>query len=687
MKKTLVLIVVMALVFQSMSFTFANKFLEVDVVELTDSYDHETKGYKVVNMMIDGNDVYSDVPSILYVKDGNTRTLVPISFIAKQIGATISWDGNKKQVTIVYEGKTIVLTIDSNIALVNGVEMKLPNDVPAKLMDYEGTYRTMVPVNFVSQHLGYEIFWDGNTRTVSLNKPEQTLTGVRYVNTGTYPEVRFKVTGEVSATSFSVDGASVGGENTLVVELHNTNLNLTEPPRFGRYIINDLMNEVIDIKVEQVEGNPNGVKATVGLGYYRNGDVSYDASTGEVVVQMINAVKYVDVEKVNQATAVVIESLETPAYNVSKLSDRVIIDIIHSKFLEEDSAFEVHEGGIASVSYTQVDNSDYYDVGTRFARITVKLENGMTSDNVYVDNADSKVYVFVQDSILSTYSYARNIDTGTSNFALNLLTPDTYKVNYEASTRTISFSVPVTNVSLIEGTDQRDDGVVDKISVVKSGENYNIQLVLAENTSYTTSKAVNSSFNISMVNEILKNSDYKDKLIVIDAGHGGHDPGAVSGGHLEKDIALEAALVLKRKMENAGFKVYLTRERDTYVKLYDRAGIANQLDADLFISIHINAAGNTTANGVEVLYDPDATRSNYTLAKAIQSELVKATGAYNRGVVSRPDLVVTRETEMDAVLVELGFITNFEEQQKLLTPSYIEKCAEAILEGVIDFME
>lgn len=687
MKKSLIFVVILMLVFQSMSFTFANKFLEVDVVELTDSYDHEKRGYKVVNMMIDGDDIYSDVPSILYSLDGKTRTLVPISFIAGKIGASIEWNGEKQEVTIIYEDKTIVLTIDSDIALVNGVETKLPNDIPAKLMNYEGIYRTMVPIRFVSEYFGYEIFWDGDTRTVSINKPQQDLTSVRYVNEGTYPEVRFKVSGEVSATSYSVDGESVGGENTLIVELHNTNLDLDNPPRLGRYIINDMFNEVIDIKVEQVEGNPASVKATVGLGYYRNGDVSYDASTGEVVVQMINAVKYVDVEKINQATAVVIESSETPAYNVNKLSDRVIIDVIHSKFLEEDKTFEVHEGGIESVTYTQVDNSDYYDEGTRFARVTVKLEDGMTSENVYVDNADSKVYVFVQDSILSTYSYARNIDTATSYFALNLLTPDSYKVNYDDASRTVSFSVPTMNVNLIEGVEKRDDGVVDTISVVKSGDNYDIKLVLAENTTYTASTATNSTFRLSMYNEVLKNSDYKEKLIVIDAGHGGHDPGAVSGSYYEKDIALNAALVLKKKMENAGFKVYMTRERDNYVKLYDRAGIANQLDADMFISIHINAASNTNAKGMEVLYDPDPSRNNYALAKSIQSQMIKATGATDRGVVSRPDLVVTRETEMDAVLVELGFITNYEEQAKLLNASYIESCAEAILEGVIDFME
>lgn len=687
MKKFITMVSIFSILLSSFSFSFANKFLEVDTVELVDNFDGSTNNYKVVNMMINGDDVVSDVPGILYVLKGKTRTLVPISFIASKFGAEVKWDGAKKEVTINNEGKEIVLTIDSSTAYVNGVATQLPNDIPAKLMTYEGVSRTLVPVNFISQHLGYDIFWVGGTRTVSINKPEQDLTAVRYSDTGTYPELRFKVSDEVSVTSYSVDGESVGGKNSIVLEFHNTNLNLTNPPKYGRYMINDMIQEIYDIQLAQEDGALKSVKAVIGLGYYRNGDVHYDAANHEMVVQLINAVNYVDVEKINQATAVVIDSAEVPAYNVLKYDDRVIIDVIHSKLVEDNDIINVNDGGISTVEYTQVDDSDLYDAGTRFTRVTVKLKNGLTSENVYVDNADSKVYVYVQDSVLGTYSYARNLDTATSQFGLALKNPASYPVSYNESSRVLSFSVPTDNISLIEGLNNTDDGVIDKIAVSQSGGLYNIQLTLAENTHYTASTASSSNFSIAFMNEVLKNSDYKDKLIVIDAGHGGHDPGASSGGYKEKDIALDAALILKRKLENAGFKVYMTRERDNYVKLYDRAGIANQLNADLFISVHINAAKSTKANGIEVLYDPENTRNNYTLAKKIQSELISATGAYNRGVVSRPDLVVTRETEMDAVLVELGFITNAEEQQKLRSTSYLEKCAEAILEGVIDFMD
>ena len=131
----------------------------------------------------------------------------------------------------------------------------------------------------------------------------------------------------------------------------------------------------------------------------------------------------------------------------------------------------------------------------------------------------------------------------------------------------------------------------------------------------------------------------------------------------------------------------MTRERDNYVQLYDRAAIANQLNADLFISIHANAARNTAAKGVETLYAPDASRNNLSFAKVIQSGLLLGTGGVDRGVVSRPELVVIRETKMDAVLVEIGFLTNEDDYIKLKTNSYLEKAADGIFNGVLQYLD
>ncbi len=87
------------------------------------------------------------------------------------------------------------------------------------------------------------------------------------------------------------------------------------------------------------------------------------------------------------------------------------------------------------------------------------------------------------------------------------------------------------------------------------------------------------------------------------------------------------------------------------------------------------------------MYAPDASRNNKALARAIQDQLIDDTNATDRGIVSRPELVVIRETEMDAVLVELGFLTYSSDEIKLLSESYLETCAEAIVDGIIDFID
>jgi len=687
LKKMIILI--MALMLISTSMVFANKFTELEVVELTDGKDGSVGEYSVVNLLIDGDDVFADVPAILYQLDGYTRTLVPISFITEKIGAGIQWNDTTKEATITHNSNTIVLQIESSTAKVNGKSYDLPNGVPAKLMAYEGNYRTMVPVKFISEHLGYEIFWQGETKTVSINKPQQTLTAVRYDDTGQYPELRFKVTGEVSLSSFSVDGKSVGGEDTLTLDFHNTKLDLKDPPKYGNYIINDIMEEVYDVSLIQTGTTPMNVRAVVGLGWYRNGDVSYDESTGEMVVQLINSVKYVDLEVVNGLNAIVIETNENPAFNVTSLGDAVYIDVINAKLSEKENAIIVQANGIDSVAYQQFDDSNLYDNGVRFSRISVNLENNTTSDNVIVETIGSKIVVYVADSQFGTYNYAKDILNATSQFSLDLNATGDYAISYNSNNHSVSFAIPKDQIkkTLELGEAKQDDGIVNKVTVTEDGLNYGFQIYLAAETQHKLQSSGNQ-FELAFSNPLLKNSKFNETIVVIDAGHGGHDPGALSpNGSKEKDVVLRATLILKQKLQNAGFKVYLTRERDNYVKLYDRAGIANQLPADIFISIHANAAKNTAAKGIETLYAPDTSRNNKALAIAIQDQLIDNTHATDRGIVSRPDLVVTRETEMSAVLVELGFLTNSEDEVRLLSDSYLETCAESIVEGIIDFME
>ena len=212
------------------------------------------------------------------------------------------------------------------------------------------------------------------------------------------------------------------------------------------------------------------------------------------------------------------------------------------------------------------------------------------------------------------------------------------------------------------------------------------------------------------------------KTIVIDAGHGGKDPGGGSAGNLiEKPIVLSISKKIGAILTAKGYTVLLTRDTDRFIPLKERIAFATKHKADLFLSIHANASGDSRANGIETYYldvtstDKNAeiiaarenANSGYSiqelesllkgliveskskdsrrLAKHVQQELVTATGAADRGV-KHARFVVLIGTSVPAILVETGFVTNPTEGKKLTSDTYQQKVAAAIVRGVEKFL-
>ena len=174
------------------------------------------------------------------------------------------------------------------------------------------------------------------------------------------------------------------------------------------------------------------------------------------------------------------------------------------------------------------------------------------------------------------------------------------------------------------------------------------------------------------------------KIIVIDPGHGGKDPGAVSGGVQEKDIALAVALKIGALL--TGYEVVYTRTEDVYVGLSERALIANQAKADLFVSIHCNSVDDESAHGMEVYVYTACSAASKRAAHAIYDCLLPASGLRGRGVKSK-DLAVLRETKMPAVLIELGFISNPNDRAKLTNSAWQDDAAKAIADGIAEALK
>ena len=165
--------------------------------------------------------------------------------------------------------------------------------------------------------------------------------------------------------------------------------------------------------------------------------------------------------------------------------------------------------------------------------------------------------------------------------------------------------------------------------------------------------------------------------IFINAGHGGKDPGAVSkNGNKEADITRKVSSLLACQLIQKGFNVEFFQQDKT---LSEISQVENATNSDLFISIHCNSITDSKANGVEVLHYPTSTKG-IKLARLVQNELVEATTLKDRGVKARSDLHVLKRTKAVAVLVELAFISNPEEEKLLLDEPKI--FTDAIAEGI-----
>ncbi len=171
--------------------------------------------------------------------------------------------------------------------------------------------------------------------------------------------------------------------------------------------------------------------------------------------------------------------------------------------------------------------------------------------------------------------------------------------------------------------------------------------------------------------------------VCIDAGHGGRDPGAINGTKHESVAALAIAKKVGTLLKKKGHSIKYTRSSDKFVDLVDRCKISNAFDADVFVSIHLNASTNDGAEGIETWRYKNVSDKTKRLADNVQTQLIAMTGSKNRRVKTSESLYVLRHTKASAVLVEVGFISNHAEAKSL----FCDKCQDRIAKGIVAGIE
>lgn len=226
--------------------------------------------------------------------------------------------------------------------------------------------------------------------------------------------------------------------------------------------------------------------------------------------------------------------------------------------------------------------------------------------------------------------------------------------------------------------------VVDK---VKKGEYVQVNSVNGY-WAQVTYKGQNGYVHKSYLKLLNQNGNpLKDRIIIIDPGHGGKDPGTVVGTIEEKNIVLKVSTLVTQKLEAAGANVLMTRTGDTYPTREGRVDFSHVNYGEIFVSIHANYANNTAAQGTETYYAKtpgDVYEEDIDLATFVNNQIVKNVNMKDRKVKEMKYIVIAN-TNIPAILVELGFLSNSEDRAKLTDDQYVELFAESIYKGILEY--
>ncbi len=196
------------------------------------------------------------------------------------------------------------------------------------------------------------------------------------------------------------------------------------------------------------------------------------------------------------------------------------------------------------------------------------------------------------------------------------------------------------------------------------------------------SKTVQANAEQTLLDEDTSNA----AVVVLDAGHGGKDNGTAYGDILEKDINLSVVLKVKALLQEKGVQVILTRDSDEFITLSGRAEVANQADADLFVSIHCNFYEDDSAiRGLECYYYQDGVEGKQYADAIFDS--IEESGTITVRDTRSGDFYVLRNTSSPAVLIEIGYLSNDQERKNLTSDAYQDKLAEELAEGIRSGLE
>lgn len=632
---------------------------------------HHAYAAKEVKIEIDGKAmVPKDMPAVII--DG--RTMLPMRQIAQELGCEVNWNEAAKQIYVMRGSDIIVFTVDSKTGYENGKEFTM--DVPATIVND----RTMLPVRALADALHLNIKWDDPNRIVSIQsgdtvvKDEPKAPESGQTTTGTLTGIQTPSEKDADQTfTIQADGPMGRYEKTFVDD---------------QKIVLDFYGAKSSLPGEITKTNSDIVTGIRTATHENNGD---------------------------SFTRVVFDLSGKKDYEVTQSADKKNITISFGKTT------------VDKISAVHSQNKDIITIGgTGSFGASVAMTADPQKIIVTIPNCQSNLSDKINTDELQ-YVLDGKVDTSKGNTVeLVLAVEDLVQYSYREENQNLILEIyPTTlknmrydknaNVLYLDKKEKIDTGSVKfedhyldgYFDVTLPGDyesdygygTYDVKGTVVENIEVST-KGGNTTFRFkqnrisayevtdegdSYAIRVKNPKEVYDKVLLLDAGHGGKDPGTSGNGMQEKNLNLTIAQKIAQKLQGSGIKVYMTRDSDVYPENSTRAKTANDI-ADLMVSIHMNS-GPETANGTETLYqvhanDNGARLTSKQLAEILQGKVVSATGNTNRGAKLWTDVLILNRTTVPSVIVEVIFITNTGDALKISNPAYQDQVAQAIADGI-----
>lgn len=278
-------------------------------------------------------------------------------------------------------------------------------------------------------------------------------------------------------------------------------------------------------------------------------------------------------------------------------------------------------------------------------------------------------------------------EQGVARVVVDLTAPAAYSLYEDGGTVQVLLAgaqpIGIVQAAATPGDEPVDEGVLGEMRWDERGVDREPARGLEQQGADNVAEEAAATVTVASA-ALTEHANLRARIIVVDAGHGGRDPGSIDGRIAEKQLTLAVALQVQELLAEAGARVIMTRTRDTEVDNYERAYLANDHDADVFVSIHFNAYKDREMAGTET-YHYGTTAAGKKLAQAVHNALLNRLGRPDRGVRTA-DFIVLRETAMPAILVESMYLTNPDERAAAADPAVQREIAMAIVEGLATFL-